>query len=372
MPLLSAPPPTPGPRESSAFWRTTRSGGGGQHGASGPETLPRSRDEAPGIQGPPGSAFSSWIEGRVSPILAQFAERWRRGQPWSHTVRRGPWPVALNSPPSPLSSVRDWNPTVTGCPVPSINSQAVIPTPAPARGPPLRRPRRRPRPGRSGARPRPTTPCRTLLPSRSVGSPTASCLRGWRQAKELQLTRRRRLGVFGPAWRAEGAGATGVPGEVRRGAQRDPPPQARELESRRAPGIWQRRTRGKRPEERPHLARATPFTTPIGQGPAHPGRPRPLREGFKELGTCQRIVSQATPHSVPAGHAPRVPSRLEEAPPPRVKTPPTSRGLGAGEATGKSGAASWDRGFEWREWARSPRPGGHSGGRRACGPARGA
>lgn len=168
---------------------------------------------------------------------------------------RGPWPVALNSPPGPRSSGRDWNPTVTGCPVPSINSQAATPTPAPARGPPLRRPRRRPPPGRSGARPGPTTPCRTLLPSRSVGSPTASCLRSWRQAKELRLTRRRRLGVFGPAWRAEGAGATGVPGEARRGAQRDPPPQARELESRRAPGIWQRRARGKRPEERPHLAK---------------------------------------------------------------------------------------------------------------------
>lgn len=55
--------------------------------------FPGAGDEAPGIQDPPGSAFSSWIEGRVSLVLAQFAGHERRGQALvSHSpvVARGP------------------------------------------------------------------------------------------------------------------------------------------------------------------------------------------------------------------------------------------------------------------------------------------
>lgn len=46
------------------------------------------------------------------------------------------------------------------------------------------------------------------------------------------------------------------------------------------PGIWRSRAGGKDERSPRHFTpappRATPFTTPIGQEPAHPKRPRPL------------------------------------------------------------------------------------------------
>lgn len=99
------------------------------------EKLRSSRDKrtAPGGQDPPGSACSSWIECRVSPIPAQREEGRTLGRAECSCS-----PCPGKFPQTHSASTRDWNSTVTGCQAPGINSQSPTPPPAPAQGPPPR------------------------------------------------------------------------------------------------------------------------------------------------------------------------------------------------------------------------------------------
>lgn len=115
--LPSAPPPAMWPRESSASWRTARSGGGGPREPLLLEKLPASRDTrtAPEGQDQPGSAFSGWIYGRVSPNPRGPAAPRRRGRTLG-SGNRGATHAPGQSPQTHSASWKYWNPTVTGCP----------------------------------------------------------------------------------------------------------------------------------------------------------------------------------------------------------------------------------------------------------------